>query len=174
MENFISDLILVMERQCWSTMQPLLTMEDGTELRLLGNLRSHGNDIYWLTSHTWHIKFHLQIFHVSYRTEQTATLKVDDGHIITGASPGKLRQLNGNGQLFIGKTFFLNRILLLFYSTTRSIMKYFWFYSNTRRHRGFGIFARKYISKRICWMRRRAICWPSIRCRHDTKSQEWA
>jgi hypothetical protein len=38
------------------------------------------------------------------RTEQTATLKVDDGHIITGASPGKLRQLNGNGQLFIGGT----------------------------------------------------------------------
>ena len=109
MENFISDLILVMERQCWSTMQPLSTMEDGTESRLLGNLSSHGNDIYKSNNdawHTWHIKFHLQIFHVSYRTEQTATLKVDDGHIITGASPGKLRQLNGNGQLFIGKIFF--------------------------------------------------------------------
>ena len=110
MENFISDLILVMERQCWSTMQPLSTMEDGTELRLLGNLSSHGNDIYSnliiTIMATWHIKFHLQIFHVSYRTEQTATLKVDDGHIITGASPGKLRQLNGNGQLFIGKLFF--------------------------------------------------------------------
>ena len=38
-----------------------------------------------------------------FRTEQTATLKVDGGHIITGASPGKLRQLNGNGHLFIGK-----------------------------------------------------------------------
>ena len=116
MENFISDLILVMERQCWSTMQPLSTMEDGTELRLLGNLSSHGNDIYSnliiTIMATWHIKFHLQIFHVSYRTEQTATLKVDDGHIITGASPGKLRQLNGNGQLFIGKFFFLNRMLL--------------------------------------------------------------
>ena len=108
MENFISDLILVMERQCWSTMQPLSTMEDGTELRLLGNLSSHGNDIYsnLIIMATWHIEFHLQIFHVSYRTEQTATLKVDDGHIITGASPGKLRQLNGNGQLFIGKLFF--------------------------------------------------------------------
>ena len=36
------------------------------------------------------------------RTEQTASLKVDNGHIVTGASPGKLRQLNGNGQIFIG------------------------------------------------------------------------
>lgn len=51
------------------------------------------------------IKSNLKLFHVPYRTEQTATLKVDDGHIITGASPGKLRQLNGNGQLFIGKHF---------------------------------------------------------------------
>ena len=94
-------------------------MEDGTELRLLGNLSFHGNDIYSnliiTIMATWHIKFHLQIFHVSYRTEQTATLKVDDGHIITGASPGKLRQLNGNGQLFIGKLSFkkYNFIILL-------------------------------------------------------------
>lgn len=36
------------------------------------------------------------------RIEQTATLRVDNGHIVTGASPGKLRQLNGNGQLYIG------------------------------------------------------------------------
>ena len=28
---------------------------------------------------------------------------MDNGPIVTGASPGKLRQLNGNGQLFIGK-----------------------------------------------------------------------
>ena len=40
---------------------------------------------------------------IFYRTEQTASLKVDNGHILTGSSPGKLRQLNGNGQLFIGK-----------------------------------------------------------------------
>ena len=37
------------------------------------------------------------------RIEQTATLRVDNGPIATGASPGKLRQLNGNGQLFVGK-----------------------------------------------------------------------
>ena len=43
-----------------------------------------------------------------FRTEQTATLKVDGGHIITGASPGKLRQLNGNGHLFIGNANFTN------------------------------------------------------------------
>lgn len=36
------------------------------------------------------------------RIEQTATLRVDNGPIATGASPGKLRQLNGNGQLFVG------------------------------------------------------------------------
>lgn len=36
------------------------------------------------------------------RIEQTATVRVDNGPIVTGASPGKLRQLNGNGQLFIG------------------------------------------------------------------------
>ena len=46
------------------------------------------------------IYFHFIRYH--FRTEQTATLKVDGGHIITGASPGKLRQLNGNGHLFIG------------------------------------------------------------------------
>ena len=37
------------------------------------------------------------------RIEQTATLRVDNGPIVTGASPGKLRQLNGNGHVFIGK-----------------------------------------------------------------------
>ncbi|XP_059078305.1 pikachurin-like [Tigriopus californicus] len=36
------------------------------------------------------------------RAEQTASLNVDNGHVITGASPGKLRQLNGNGQVYIG------------------------------------------------------------------------
>ena len=30
---------------------------------------------------------------------------MDNGPIATGASPGKLRQLNGNGQLFVGKIF---------------------------------------------------------------------
>lgn len=40
----------------------------------------------------------------STRTEQTASLKVDNGHILTGASPGKLRQLNGNGRIYIGLT----------------------------------------------------------------------
>ena len=40
-----------------------------------------------------------------HRIEQTATLRVDNGPIATGASPGKLRQLNGNGQLFVGKIF---------------------------------------------------------------------
>jgi len=45
---------------------------------------------------------YLYLILIFYRTEQTASLKVDNGHIITGASPGKLRQLNGNGQLFIG------------------------------------------------------------------------
>ena len=45
------------------------------------------------------------------RIEQTATLRVDNGPIATGASPGKLRQLNGNGQLFVGKIlFFLNTV----------------------------------------------------------------
>ena len=38
------------------------------------------------------------------RTEQTATLLVDNGHIVTGASPGKLRQLNGSGKLYVGGT----------------------------------------------------------------------
>ena len=38
-----------------------------------------------------------------YRTEQTASLRIDNGHIVTGASPGKLRQLNGNGHIFIGR-----------------------------------------------------------------------
>ena len=28
---------------------------------------------------------------------------MDNGPIVTGASPGKLRQLNGNGHVFIGK-----------------------------------------------------------------------
>ena len=36
------------------------------------------------------------------RTEQTASLKVDNGHVLTGASPGKLRQLNGNGRVYVG------------------------------------------------------------------------
>jgi len=36
------------------------------------------------------------------RNEQTATLKVDEGRVLTGASPGKLRQLNGDGHLLIG------------------------------------------------------------------------
>ena len=45
------------------------------------------------------------------RIEQTATLRVDNGPIATGASPGKLRQLNGNGQLFVGKILiFLNTV----------------------------------------------------------------
>ena len=39
-----------------------------------------------------------------FRTEQTATLLVDNGHIVTGASPGKLRQLNGSGKLYVGGT----------------------------------------------------------------------
>ena len=52
------------------------------------------SNIYFLNSLNWNY----------FRTEQTATLKVDGGHIITGASPGKLRQLNGNGHLFIGTT----------------------------------------------------------------------
>ena len=38
-----------------------------------------------------------------YRNEQTASLRVDNGPLVTGASPGKLRQLNGNGQVYLGK-----------------------------------------------------------------------
>ena len=37
-----------------------------------------------------------------YRNEQTASLRVDNGPLVTGASPGKLRQLNGNGQVYLG------------------------------------------------------------------------
>ena len=40
---------------------------------------------------------------VFYRNEQTASLRVDNGPLVTGASPGKLRQLNGNGQVYLGK-----------------------------------------------------------------------
>ena len=47
------------------------------------------------------ILFYFLFFH--FRIEQTATLRVDNGPIVTGASPGKLRQLNGNGHVFIGK-----------------------------------------------------------------------
>ena len=36
------------------------------------------------------------------RIEQTATVRVDNGPIVTGASPGKLRQLNGNGHVYVG------------------------------------------------------------------------
>jgi hypothetical protein len=46
---------------------------------------------------------HLILSNFICRIEQTATVRVDNGPIVTGASPGKLRQLNGNGQLFIGK-----------------------------------------------------------------------
>ena len=49
---------------------------------------------------TW---LHLILSNSICRIEQTATVRVDNGPIVTGASPGKLRQLNGNGQLFIGK-----------------------------------------------------------------------
>ena len=40
---------------------------------------------------------------VNCRNEQTASLRVDSGQLVTGASPGKLRQLNGNGQVYLGK-----------------------------------------------------------------------
>ena len=36
------------------------------------------------------------------RTEQTATLRVDNGHVVTGSSLGILRQLNTSGKLFVG------------------------------------------------------------------------
>ena len=39
------------------------------------------------------------------RNEQTASLRVDSGNLVTGASPGKLRQLNGNGQVYLGKVY---------------------------------------------------------------------
>ena len=40
------------------------------------------------------------------RIEQTATVRVDNGPIVTGASPGKLRQLNGNGHVYVGMYYF--------------------------------------------------------------------
>ena len=38
-----------------------------------------------------------------FRLEQTASLMVDNGDVITGSSPGKLRQLNARAGLFLGK-----------------------------------------------------------------------
>ena len=45
------------------------------------------------------------IFKTFSRNEQTASLRVDSGNLVTGASPGKLRQLNGNGQVYLGKVY---------------------------------------------------------------------
>ena len=38
-----------------------------------------------------------------FRLEQTASLMVDNGDVITGTSPGKLRQLNAGAGLFLGR-----------------------------------------------------------------------
>jgi hypothetical protein len=82
--------------------------ENGTESKLLGTAILY-RSIRFRTNITF-LYFYIKLifndsvvyYFLCRRTEQTATLKVDGGHIITGASPGKLRQLNGNGHLFIG------------------------------------------------------------------------
>ena len=84
--------------------------EGGIALKQPGNFPLNNLIVWFEYFPTKIIHSHLLInsYWTYFRTEQTATLKVDGGHIITGASPGKLRQLNGNGHLFIGNDNFRN------------------------------------------------------------------
>ena len=80
-----------------------LSEETTYKIHILVKIQSLDFQLFWMPvsdSVTW---LHLILSNSICRIEQTATVRVDNGPIVTGASPGKLRQLNGNGQLFIGK-----------------------------------------------------------------------
>ena len=83
-------------------MKRQLMMEGGIASKQPGILIPKGYLNYEYIFPFWELIIYFYCIWNHFRTEQTATLKVDGGHIITGASPGKLRQLNGNGHLFIG------------------------------------------------------------------------